>query len=365
MTKKIVSEESKLLGKDAAFEGKVSCDMNDDKGEGFEPVQEQNVSDTYNSYVQKLEEEIDLLTSYASDTIYRLHYETMKYDYISPTVIKLLGFSQDEMKLINFRSLILETRIVTNGLKSVYSFNELEQIRKKGDVNQWQADYLVRTKDGRKIWISDVSSPWFDESGKVIGSVGSLRDITDRVNAENQARKDIERFANTDSLTGVANRREFFKSLDKELKRISRSEEDVSMLLVDVDHFRNISDNYGAVVGDKVLVEVSKIIKSCLRETDVIARLGGEEFGVLLPDTNYQGAYWVAERIRTAVLSAELLLGIDNAPIGSSVSIGVSFANSMEEKLATNMYKEADTRLYIAKNTGKNQVSVDEIMHTH
>ncbi len=315
--------------------------------------------------IAQLQKEISLLTSYTADTVYRLYYQTMKYDYISPNVQRLLGFTAEEMQDINFRSLILETRIVTNGMQTVSSFDELEKMRKEGDVHKWQADYLMRAKDGRKLWVSDVSQPWFDKTGQVIGSVGSLRDITDRVIIEERMRQEIDRFSNIDALTGVANRREFFTALDRELKRITRSEEDVSMLLVDIDHFRKINEVYGKDIGDRVLIEITKVIASCLRDTDMVSRIGGEEFGVLLPDTSIQGAFWVAERIRSSVLKTELLIGTDKTPIGCSVSVGISSAASLEDKLSSDMFKEADTRLYIAKNTGRNQVSVDEIMHTH
>lgn len=317
------------------------------------------------SLISRMEEEIELLTSYSSDTVYRLRYENMKYDYISPAVVKLLSFSPEEMKKVNFRSLIVETKMVTDGMKTVESFEALEEKRKAGDVSKWQADYLIRTKDGRKIWISDVSYPWFDDAGKVIGSVGSLRDITDRVEAENEIKAELEKLGNTDALTNLPNRRVFFSEMDKELKRINRFDSEVSMLLVDIDHFKKINDSYGHDVGDMMLIEVSKIIDSCLRETDLLARLGGEEFGVLLPETSAQGAFWVAERIRTGVLKHELSIGSDKAPVNCSVSVGVASATAGEKKASSDLYKTADTRLYIAKNTGRNQVSIDEILHHH
>ena len=132
------------------------------------------------SKIANMNNEIDLLTSYSSDTVYRLRYNSMTYEYVSPAIVRLLGFSPDEMKQINFRSLILETKMVSDGMKNVTSFNELEKARKKGNASKWQADYLMRTKNGRKIWVTDISFPWFDDEGNVIGSVGSLRDITDR-----------------------------------------------------------------------------------------------------------------------------------------------------------------------------------------
>ncbi len=310
-------------------------------------------------------EENQLLSSYTSDTVYRLRYDNMNYDYISPAITRLLGFSVEEMKQINFRSLIVETKLVTDGLKVVNSFDELEKHRRDGDINKWQADYLIRTKTGHKIWVSDISYPWFDKEGKIIGSVGSLRDITERVKAEEEMRKEFDKLANVDALTGLHSRNEFFNELDKELKRIDRSDEQVSILLIDLDHFRTINDDYGREIGDVMLTEVTHIIQECLRDTDLPCRLGGEEFGVLLPDTSSNGAFWVAERIREAVMKHNFDIGRDLGVIKCSVSIGVATAIASEDKHSSDLYKIADTRLYIAKHTGRNQVSVDEIFQTH
>lgn len=313
----------------------------------------------------KLKNELDLLTSYSADTIYRLRYESMTYDYVSPSITRLLGFTPTEIKKINFRSLIIETRIVTNGMKTVESFDDLESSRKTGDVNKWQADYLIRTKDGRKIWVSDVSYPWFDDGGKIIGSIGSLRDITDRIEVEQEIKEELERLANTDPLTDLANRREYFQRLEHELKRIQRSNSEVSILLVDVDHFKRINDAHGHEAGDSVLMQLAQMIKTTLRDTDLAARLGGEEFGIFLPDTPLEGAYWVAERLRLAIAKHDFTYGADNRPIGITVSVGAASATLADNLTATELYKMADTRLYIAKNTGRNQVSIDEIIHTH
>lgn len=319
----------------------------------------------YTSRVEKLEKEIALLTSYTGDTVYRLRYDTMKYDYISPAVTKLLGFSVDEMKRINFRSLIAETKIVTNGMRVIHSFEELEDIRREGDVGKWQADYLIRTKEGKKVWVSDVSHPWFDETGAVIGSVGSLRDITDRVEAEAQIREEFDRIANVDPLTGATNRREFFSTLEKELRRNHRLETDATLVLVDIDNFKNINDTHGVDIGDRMLIEITRLIRGCLRETDVLARIGGEEFAMLLPDTSVQGGLWVGERIREKVMRHSFSLGSDKGEITCTVSVGVASAVPGQEIDASTLFKLADTRLYIAKNSGRNQVSVDEVRHTH
>jgi diguanylate cyclase (GGDEF)-like protein len=263
---------------------------------------------------------------------------------------------------MNIRSLILETRIVSNALKPVESFEALEESRKKGDVNKWQADYLMRTKDGRKIWVSDISYPWFDDKGAIIGSVGSLRDISDRVEAEDIVKEEIGRMANTDQLTGLGTRRHFFDKLEDELKRIKRSHEDLSVMLVDMDYFKNINNNYGQELGDEVLRGVARIIQSCLRATDTGARMGGEEFGVILPETPASGAFWVAERIRSSVAKETFALGEENHLFGCTVSIGLASARFDQNMDANTLYKLADQRLYIAKHTGRNQVSMDELV---
>lgn len=314
---------------------------------------------------RQLQEEMDLLTSYSSDTVYRLRYDSMTYDYISPAVIKLLGFTPEEMRKINVRSLIVQTKIIKDSISAVDSYASLEQARKNGDVNKWQADYLMRTKDGRKIWVMDVSFPWFDETGKIIGSVGSLRDITGRIEAEENAKEEVVRLAYSDLLTGLANRHCFFEHVDRELKRIRRSNSHFSILLIDVDHFKAVNDTYGHNVGDKVLAQMGAVILGCLRDTDVAARIGGEEFGVFLPDTSEGGAYWVAERICLEIAKHGFHVAEAPLPVNCTVSIGTASTEGNRHISSSELYKKADTRLYIAKNTGRNQVSVDEIVQMH
>jgi diguanylate cyclase (GGDEF)-like protein/PAS domain S-box-containing protein len=320
---------------------------------------------SFHKRVQKMQTELRLLTTYSSDSVYRLRYDSMNYEYVSPAITSLLGYTPAEMRTINFRSLILETKLITNGIKTVFSFEELEENRKNNDVHKWQADYLMLTKHGEKRWVSDISYPWFDKKGKIIGSVGSLRDVTDRVNAERIRNEELVRLAHTDPLTNLANRREFFNRTEIELTRIQRTHNDLSILLIDIDHFKMINDSYGHDVGDKVLIEMAKIFKSCLRQTDLVARLGGEEFGVILPDTSSSGAFWVAERVRQTIAKHAFYVLPDGLPLSCTVSVGISSSSLSERGDVAGLYKVADTRLYIAKNTGRNQVSVDEIVQLH
>ncbi len=312
--------------------------------------------------IDALKDEVALLTSYSTDTIYRLRYETMAYDYVSPAVERLLGYTLEEIHALNIRSLILETRIVGNAMRTLESFDALETERKEGSVNKWQADYLMRTKDGRKIWVSDISYPWFDEKGAIIGSVGSLRDITERVHAETLAKDEIARMASTDMLTGLSSRHLFFVRLEDELKRIKRSHEELSVLLIDLDYFKNINNNYGQAVGDRVLQAVARIIGQSMRETDTAGRVDGGQFAVALPDTPASGAYWVAERIRSSVAKETFRIDEENDLFGCTVSIGIASAQHEQQLDANALFKIADQRLFIAKTTGRNQVSMDELL---
>ncbi len=314
------------------------------------------------SKIAELQNEIDLLTSYSSDTIYRLDYRTMKYDYISPAIKMLLGFTPQEMKNINFRSLIVETKIVTDGFRKVDSFEELEKKRIAGDIGKWQADYLIRTKSGDKIWVSDVSWPWFDVNGKVIGSVGSIRDIEDRVKMELQMEQRIKELTITDTLTELDNKIKFDENLDKEFKRASRNKSELSIILFDVDNLKKINFEYGREAGDLLIKNFAKLLKSSLRETDFLARIENAMFGLILPDTSIKGAYFVAERLRIDANKQEFILKEGKQPMHYSFSAGISSLFVDESASASELYKVADTRLYIAKNTGRNQVSIDELI---
>lgn len=312
----------------------------------------------------RLKAEIEMMQGYGGDVIYRLRYETMRYDYISPAIEKLIGFSADEVMEMNLRALIEETRLVKDGMQPVESFEPLEDSRKRREVLKWQADYRMRTKDGRRIWVSDVSYPWFDASGAIIGSVGTLRDITERVEAETKAAAEAARSLQTDALTRFASRAVFFDRLEEEVKRVKRSRMDVAALALCIDGLEAIAATHGRTSGERVLREVSDCIRSCLRETDLPARIAENEIGVCLPDTQAEGAFWVGERIREAVLKHQFK-SEEGALLDVTVSIGVSAARFDEPQNAQDMFKTAQSRLFIARHTGQNRVSVDELMNLH
>lgn len=157
-----------------------------------------------------------------------------------------------------------------------------------------------------------------------------------------------------DPLTGIANRRYFFEQANTEMQRAFRSGA-LSLLMIDLDHFKRVNDTWGHAVGDAVLKNFSVVAREPLRVADLMARIGGEEFAVLLPATTAEGARVVAERIREVVLNQ--FIEITEGQITYTVSIGVTEMNAVGDSLSSFM-KRADTALYRAKELGRNRIEV-------
>lgn len=159
--------------------------------------------------------------------------------------------------------------------------------------------------------------------------------------------------ARTDSLTSLNNRRAMQERGRVELKRATRTKTPVSVILCDLDHFKNINDRYGHEAGDSALCHVAAVLRDALRETDALGRWGGEEFIVLLPATAAPGAFEVAERMRIAIETTNFA-GVDG---GTTISLGVATSQSLEDPGMEwdLLMKEADQRLYRAKHEGRNR----------
>jgi diguanylate cyclase (GGDEF)-like protein len=169
------------------------------------------------------------------------------------------------------------------------------------------------------------------------------------------------KLANTDGLTGISNRRRFDEVLEKEYGRLSRSDTPLSMLLLDVDHFKAFNDTYGHVAGDECLKRIAKLVENRLnRSSDLAARYGGEEFAGILPDTDSTGAIQLAELIRSEVESLQIPHKTSSTTDHVTVSLGVVTLTSPGCRTSTDMVASADKCLYRAKSDGRNRVaSVD------
>ncbi len=164
---------------------------------------------------------------------------------------------------------------------------------------------------------------------------------------------ELRRLATLDMLTGALTRRRFLEIFDQELGRRARSATSLSVLMIDLDHFKSINDRFGHATGDLALSHFAAVCKSCLRSSDCLGRMGGEEFAALLPETNMEEAYVVAERLRLSIAAATIILD-EGQSITVTISIGVAECHGSQQPEA--ILAAADRALYQAKNSGRNRV---------
>jgi diguanylate cyclase (GGDEF)-like protein len=171
----------------------------------------------------------------------------------------------------------------------------------------------------------------------------------------NELEAQLKLLSATDALTGVRNRRYFMPLLDQEVERARRFDQNLSLLMLDLDRFKQINDAHGHPTGDRVICRLTDLCRQTVREIDVVARIGGEEFCVLLPGSQLTEAAAVAERIRAEV-EETVVMSLTDVPIRFTVSIGVAALNS-EDRGGFDLFERADAALYAAKDSGRNQVA--------
>ncbi len=182
--------------------------------------------------------------------------------------------------------------------------------------------------------------------------------VTERTAALRAANRKLQNLSNTDALTGLRNRRHFNEVLEVEFKRSRRTQSPLSLLIIDIDHFKRINDTYGHPFGDQCLSKVGEILNEGRRAADLCARYGGEEFVLLLPDTPLSGATIVAENLRNLFAASEL--ENDGVEVSITVSIGVAALSPSMAGDALTLLKAADQQLYKAKEAGRNSVIAAE-----
>jgi diguanylate cyclase (GGDEF)-like protein len=164
----------------------------------------------------------------------------------------------------------------------------------------------------------------------------------------------LMRFAFTDYLTGLRTRGYFEQQLDLEFKRAERRRQKFALLMIDIDHFKNLNDTYGHHVGDQVLREVASILVKDMREVDTVARYGGEEFVIILPETTETAALFVAERLRRAVEKAKFFAGSPGAIQHLTISVGLAVYDR-DARFKRDLIESSDAALYAAKHEGRNR----------
>ncbi len=299
--------------------------------------------------LQESEERYRLLADNTSDFIWVTDLETLAITYSSPAVEEMLGFTPDE---IVFRP--LAERFAPNSVKKIWRILEEELAKNSEGANPERTRVIEAEayhKKGHTVWIETTARFLYNEDGLPNALMGAARDITERKKADQALRHQ----ATTDPLTQIFNRRHFFDLAYQELERSQRYDRPLSIIMFDIDHFKEVNDTYGHAAGDEVLLKLSSRSAEILRENDIFARYGGEEFVVLLPETDLEQAYQMAERMRKDC--AETPLDLKLASVNLTISFGV--ANLGGEKLLLDeLLLRADKALYDAKKAGRNQVSV-------
>lgn len=215
-------------------------------------------------------------------------------------------------------------------------------------------NWCVMPRLGHRLYLAIDAGPIHDAQGALVAVVETLRDMT----AEKRATDELQRLASCDGLTGLLNRRSFDIALGKELSRARREGLPLSLVMIDVDHFKRYNDSYGHQQGDDCLRRVAQVLlQSILRPSDVAARYGGEEFALILPNTTPGGARAVARRVQQQLAQlmlphrasewerVTLSIGIATTPAGADLAVDLLLA-------------QADEALYLAKHGGRNQLVV-------
>lgn len=216
-----------------------------------------------------------------------------------------------------------------------------------------------RNHDGGERWVEVLTHRLLDHDGQMIGTAGTIVDISDRValaahseEARRRAEKEAQAallLAATDELTGLASRRAFLGMLEQALESARDGERPVAVALFDIDHFKQVNDRFGHLSGDEVLQRVAKLACRSVRDGDLVGRLGGEEFAILMPGATMAQAVAVGERLRAAC-AAEAHPACPGLLV--TVSVGVAMAEA--ESTTTAVLHDADEALYRAKNSGRN-----------
>ena len=302
-----------------------------------------------------------LLTEQVSDVIWRQDSNNV-FTYISPADERLRGFRAEEVLGQHISAILTE-----EGTQLV---KVLRQQRREAEENgnlsgPRTVELQQRCKDGRLIWTEVVSTPERDAKGAIIGYYGVTREITERKNMQDQVRQ----LAFFDPLTLLPNRRMLDDRLKQTMAASNRSRHYGALMFLDLDNFKPLNDAHGHETGDLLLVEVAQRLLACVREVDTVARIGGDEFVVMLSDLTVQRkesvaqALSVAEKIRWSLAQPYVLVmdhqGLTAKTVAHrcSVSIGVAMFVDHEHRQADILHW-ADMAMYQAKDAGRNQVCV-------
>ena len=276
--------------------------------------------------------------------------------------LKVTGYTLDEVMGKNHR-------MFNSRMQSEEFYKTLWETITRGDI--WKGTFRNKTKSGELIWVNSTIIPYRDQWGKVLHYTALFSDITqaieisERFERERKQRESLERMnsalrtdLNLDHLTNLSNRRGLDQFLEKLQRDPDASEAPFAVLMLDLDHFKAVNDTWGHLVGDEVLKELARRWASQIRSSDMLVRLGGEEFLAVLVRTNLKSAALVAEKIRAVTLKEPVTVMRDGETlrVPITVSIGIAGTEKLSGADMKLLYRAADEALYEAKHSGRNCV---------
>lgn len=296
---------------------------------------------------QRLMQRNTLLLTSAGDGIFGTDMQGL-CTFINPAALGILGYTerealgQDPHALFHFHC--------ADGTRYPHADCPIQQTLLDGVTREAEEAFIH--KDGHVIQVHVKVTPMI-ELGQRVGVEVVFQDITERKALELRLRE----LATTDGLTGLANRRHFMERLNQELGRVQRFAKPAALLMLDLDHFKSINDSYGHAAGDRVLKSFAECMRGLLRQTDLAGRLGGEEFAILLPQTELDAAQVFAERLRQSV--AAQVQRLDEIEFRVTVSIGCAALIAADAACDAALAR-ADQALYRAKAHGRNRIEVTQ-----
>lgn len=282
---------------------------------------------------------------------WKVDWATMRFEYIGPQIESLLGWPQDSWVSVEDWA----SRIHPDERDHIVSYCVAQSV---AGIDH-EADYRALTPDRGFVWIRDVVHVVRNAEGEVESLIGFMFDISERKRIEQELLKmqrKLEALSFEDGLTRIANRRRFDESLEAHWNEARRTGRPLSMILLDIDHFKGFNDRYGHLRGDECLVSVAAALKKIGREGDVVARFGGEEFVLLLPETDEAAALDLARSCCNAIEALSIPNAASDCSPFVTASLGVSTVFPRDGQHARDFCEGVDRLLYGAKQNGRNQL---------
>ena len=288
---------------------------------------------------------------------WKIDWDTKKFAYIGPQIEALLGWSPESWMTVEDWA----TRMHPEDREYVVNFCVAQS---QAGIDH-EADYRALTKDNGYVWLRDVVHVVRKDNGEPEALIGFMFDISERKKTEEKLlalQKELEALSFKDGLTNIANRRRFDVSLEVEWESARSNGQPLSLLLFDIDFFKQYNDLYGHVRGDKALIEIAQTLSLALDgPRDVVARFGGEEFVVLLPQADASVALKVAERCQRLIQKQAITHAQSPLAQRVTVSIGVGTVTPGDHMKPSSFIEAVDQQLYAAKKNGRNRIETVQV----